>query len=75
MVLERHKNGDNILQAVSGRVLLEEVLIQEERPTLIVDGMDLHAGKKKQNRKWRSGLLFAPWLLCNVTSYLKLRHS
>lgn len=67
-----HRNGDDALQAVSGKELLETVLTQEERPTLIADGMVLHTGKKG---KWRSGLLFAPWLLCNVTSYLKLSHS
>lgn len=68
MILERHKNEEALQD---GRVPSEIILTQKERATPTVDGMVLDAEEKRGNGG--GILLFATWLLCTVTSCLKLR--
>lgn len=76
MILERHKNEEAFqdaksCKAVSGSVPSEIILTQKERPIPIVGGMVFDAEEKRENGE--RILLFVSWLLCTVTSYLKLR--
>lgn len=68
MILERHMNEEALQD---GRVPSEIILTQKERATPTVDGMVLDAEEKRGNGG--GILLFATWLLCTVTSCLKLR--
>ena len=54
-----------------GRVPSEVILTQKERPTPVVDGMVSDAEEMRGNGG--GILLFATWLLCTVTSCLRLR--